>query len=298
MTWAEAEKAYLEEHRGVRRPITLRGISSQLQHFEEFVHPAGIADIRPDHLMDYLAFQAKRVKLETAWGYVLRLAPFFRWAARRELVLWNPAEDLKSPRFSRPQRRVLNQAETLQLLAQPDPATPYGARDAAILEVFYGTGLRLAENRALDISDVDLARRQLVVREGKGGIPRLMPIGNHLAGVLGRYLEHTRPQLVKAKSTPALWLNNQGQRFSGLVTTVREHAQAAGFTGVSAHTLRHAFATHLLEGGASVRMVQVLLGHRCLQATQIYTHLVPQELLREFRRTHPRARRKRRRHNG
>lgn len=283
--WSQAIHDYLTAHKGRRARRTL---AEQERHLRAFSHWFGqpLASVLPVHLEEYLASHSQRVKLVTAWGYVLRLKRFFAWAAKTERILWNPAEKMKSPHFERPSRRLLGVAQVQQLLQHH----PWGSRDATILEVFYGTGLRLEEVFRLDVSDVDLARQHLSVGCSKGGAPRLAPFGPHLQSVLTHYLENERPP----SSDAALWLNYKGKRLSKvhLGTILRRTAQALGLGVVSPHHLRHAYATHLLEGGAPLRMVQVLLGHRTGQATQIYTHLVPAELFKEHRRTHPRARRR------
>ena len=289
--WDEIVPLFFEEMRGLRSPLTLKPIAKELKRFQEFSSLAP-QEVQPSHLEDYLLYQSQRpgVSLATAWGYVIRLASFFRWAAKREFILWNPAQDLKMPLFTRDSKRSLNVREVESLIAQSKP----GSRDVALLEFFYGTGLRLQEVCLLNVEDLDLERRQVEIHQGKGGSPRLAPLGPRLVSVLGQYLKETRPRLANSQTTNALWLNYQGQRLgrNGLAKVVSKNAKLAGLGLVSPHQLRHAYATHLVEGGASLRMVQVLLGHRSLQSTQVYTKILPIELMREFRRTHPRARRR------
>ena len=292
MTWEQAVAGYVEAKRGRLRPRTLDQLARQVQDFRRHSGLESLAVVREADLVRYVQQRSQTVKLSTAWGYLGRIIPLFRWATRQGHLLWDPGQDLKLPQSPRVDRRVLTCEEVIRLFEQP-AKTLDGQRDLAILEVFYGSGLRLTECANLDVSDVDLERKQLQVREGKGGAPRLTPIGEHLAAVLRDYLGRLRPLLLGDRSSEALWLNNLGQRVS-IGQKVHEYGKKAGLD-ISTHSLRHAFATHLLEGGAPLRLVQVLLGHRSLLSTQFYTHLVPQELLREYRRTHPRAQRRKRR---
>lgn len=295
MNWDEAVAGYLEAMQSRKRPRTLYHFVRQVQDFRQHTGLESLAAVREADLIRYVQQRSQTVKIGTAWGYLGRLLPLFRWANRHGHILWNPGQDIKVPQPQRSQRRVLTCEEVIRLLEQPSKKLD-GQRDKAILEVFYGSGLRLTECADLDVSDVDLEMRHLKVREGKGGAPRLAPIGEHLAAVLRDYLDRLRPLLLGDQSSGALWLNNLGQRLHRITfgQKVHEYGKKAGLD-ISTHSLRHAYATHLLEGGASLRLVQIMLGHRSLLSTQIYTHLLPQELLREYRRTHPRAKRRKRR---
>lgn len=218
---------------------------------------------------------------------------FFRWAVSRRHLLVDPTAGLVLRATAAPLGRVLSLGEAEALLTAPDPGTAVGLRDLAVLETLYGTGLRVGECQRLDLDDVDLRQGTLLVRRGKGGKPRLAPIGERLAQALGAWLQRGRPKLARA-ADPALWVAQNGARLSiqCLRLAVRHAGERAGIVGtVAPHTLRRTFATHLLEGGADVRAVQELLGHAFLQTTQRYTAVAPVEVLREHRRTHPRARR-------
>jgi len=286
---------YVEAKQGRLRPRTLDQLARQVQDFRRHSGLESPAVVREADLVRYVQQRSQTVKISTAWGYLGRLIPLFRWATRQGHLLWDPGQDLKLPQSPRVDRRALTCEEVVRLLEQPAKNLD-GQRDLALLEVFYGSGLRLTECANLDVPDVDLKRKHLQVREGKGGAPRLAPIGEHLAAVLQDYLGRLRPLLLGDRSSEALWLNNLGQRLHriSIGQKVHDYGKKAGLN-ISTHSLRHAFATHLLEGGAHLRLVQVLLGHRSLLSTQFYTHLVPQELLREYRRTHPRAKRRKRR---
>jgi len=289
MNWAQAEARFLEAMRDRLRPLTLQHIQGRLAHFQSW---SGL--LRPDqvqaiHVQGYLESLLQGLSRQTAWGYLLRLKRFFQWATRADLLLWDPMADLKAPRFPRRLPRVRASGQVRCWLE----SFALDTRERALLEVFYGTGLRLVEATALNVEDLELDRCELRLRETKGGSPRILPLGPALVTVLRNYLENVRPERLRGPEK-ALWLNDQGGRLSyGVVNDiVRRCAREFGLKRVSCHSLRHAFATHLLEGGAPLRAVQILLGHRSLLATQIYTHILPQELRKTYRRCHPRARRR------
>jgi integrase/recombinase XerD len=182
--------------------------------------------------------------------------------------------------------------DVARLLATPPEGTRAGLRDRAVLETLYGAGLRVSELVGLDVDDVDLERGSVRVL-GKGGKEREVPLGRYACEAVAAYLSRSRPNLVTARSRAALFLNQRGGRLTrqGCSRILAAHVRHAGIRRrVTPHTLRHSFATHLLEGGADVRVVQELLGHASVATTQIYT-LVTEEHLREVYYTaHPRAR--------
>lgn len=248
----------------------------QSRHFSEFASRLALAGHRPSMVQRTLA----------------RLATWMRWAYRRGHLVLDLADDLPAaprPRFQRPATR----AEMARLLGAIDASTSLGCRDLAVLETLYGTGLRRYELLALDLEDLDLVLGLVHVRQGKGGKQRRQPLGEHLAAVLGRYLSESRPELDRTGRGRALFLGPQGRRLSeaGLTKAIKGAARQAGVR-ISSHGFRRAFATHLLEGGAPLRAVQELLGHRSILATMAYAAITPTELAREHRRTHPRARRR------
>jgi integrase/recombinase XerD len=198
------------------------------------------------------------------------------------------------PRLRAPDRlpRVLGHEQAERLLAAPRGEAPRALRDRALLELLYASGLRVSELTALDLADLDLGRRTVRVR-GKGGRERVALFGPPAARALAAYLAHGRPRLAGPGSGAAVFLNARGRRLTrqGCWLIVRAHAVRAGLPAgqVSPHVLRHTFATHLLAGGADLRAVQELLGHRDLATTQVYTHVLPERLRRVYRRAHPRA---------
>jgi integrase/recombinase XerD len=182
--------------------------------------------------------------------------------------------------------------EVASLLAVPSDAQPAGLRDRAILDVLYGAGLRISELVGLDVDDVDLDEGSVKVM-GKGSKERVVPLGRFATRAVSNYLTRARPALARQKSGAALFLNQRGGRLTRQGADRVLHVAAAGAgmkKRVTPHMLRHSFATHLLEGGADVRVVQELLGHASLASTQIYTLVTGQRLREEYFAAHPRAR--------
>ena len=219
---------------------------------------------------------------------------FFRFLCREGVLKDHPLRKIASPKRQMRLPRVLYQAEAKRLVEAPEAADPLRLRDRAMLEVLYASGIRISEVVGLDIGDVDPSGGYLRVL-GKGGRERIVPLGRYAVRALQAYLQRGRPRLLKRSSgdfETALFLNNSGGRISprGVRNIVKSYAAKVGLEGrVSPHTLRHSFATHLLDGGADLRVVQGLLGHARLSTTQIYTHLSKERLKRVYEKTHPRA---------
>jgi integrase/recombinase XerD len=203
----------------------------------------------------------------------------------------DPTERLESPRIGRRLPDVLNRDEVTRLLEAPDPGGPLYWRDRAILELLYASGLRVSELANLTMSSLDLDEGFLTVL-GKGSKERLVPVGAPALRALVRYLRDVRPRVDRGKTKGTVFLNARGGAISRMAvwTLVKKSARRAGITKtVSPHTLRHTFATHLLEGGADLAAVQELLGHADISTTQIYTHVDRQYLKETHRRHHPRS---------
>jgi integrase/recombinase XerD len=201
------------------------------------------------------------------------------------------------PRLPQLLPQVLYRQEAKALIdqAQESPsesrAEPLLLRDATILEVLYGSGLRLAELESLDLGDIDTVSRTVRVA-GKGNKQRMVPVNHRCAQALINYLDRGRPQLLSSRPGQALFLNRYGSRLSrrSIEQVVKRYALRAGLVhGVHTHTLRHSFATHLLDGGADLRVVQELLGHASPATTQIYTHVSPAQARKVYLASHPRA---------
>lgn len=202
----------------------------------------------------------------------------------------NPALNLSSPRLWTTLPRVLSEAEVEALLAAPDAETPLGLRDKAMLELLYATGMRVSELTGLSLPQLRLDAGFIVV-SGKGGKERVVPVGEQAEGWLERYLSESRPGLAKGRHE-RVFVNRRGTPLSrqGFWKNLRKYGRAAGIRELSPHVLRHSFATHLLEHGADLRAVQMMLGHSDISTTQIYTHIHAQRLRSLYDRHHPRAR--------
>lgn len=218
---------------------------------------------------------------------------FHRFLIREGETDRDPTVAAVRPRVPRSLPRPLSVDDVALLLAAPPAGTPAGLRDRAVLETLYGAGLRISELVGLDVDDVDLEGGAVRVL-GKGGKERDVPLGRYASEAIAAYVRRARPGLASARTRSALFLNQRGGRLTrqGCSKILAAHARRAGIARrVTPHTLRHSFATHLLEGGADVRVVQELLGHASVATTQVYT-LVTREHLREVYFTaHPRARR-------
>lgn len=216
------------------------------------------------------------------------LRAFFRFLEREGMLAENPFRGVHSPRLARRLPQFLEVSELERLFANATGGGAIRLRNLAILELMYSSGLRVSEVWALDVADLDRGRAEVRVH-GKGGKERVVPVGGPALTAVEHYVLHGRPQLGKAGG--ALFLNKAGQRLSvrGLRRVVAWAASQAGVRLGHPHALRHAFATHLLEGGADLRSVQELLGHRSLASTQIYTHVAQRQLRRQYDKAHPRA---------
>ncbi len=231
---------------------------------------------------------------------VVAVRSLHRFAVDEGVTAEDPARAVQPPRPPKRLPKALSLDQVQAMLAAPDPTTELGVRDAALLELLYGTGARVSEATQLDVDDVS---RLLTVPAGdptpglrlfgKGGKERIVPLGSYARAALDAYLVRARPVLsARGTSTPALFLNARGTRLSrqSAWLIIQAHARRAGIAvDVSPHTLRHSFATHLLDGGADVRVVQELLGHASVTTTQIYTLVTVDHLREVYLTSHPRA---------
>lgn len=287
---------YLEQERQVS-PFTLRNYGREIGEFAAFLEERGISDwaqVSPRLLEEWLASLAlKGLAPASVSRRLYEVRAFFRFLVKRGYLEENPLESVPGPRLPRRLPRYLTVDEVFALLRSPRGDDPYALRDRAMLELLYASGLRLGELVALNVEDVNLSRREVHVRHGKGGEPRIALFGRPAEQALRTYLQHGRPALVNPdRPSPALFLNRYGQRLSRVSVNkmLHRYAKLAGLRKeVTPHMLRHSFATHLMEGGADIREVQELLGHKNPQTTQIYTHVSQQHLKDVYDRCHPRA---------
>jgi integrase/recombinase XerD len=270
IAWADA--------RGVSHPQQIS--RAVLERYQRFLYHYRKKDGEP------LSVAGQRCKLVPLRGY-------FKWLTRTGAISANPAADLDLPRqLKRLPRVVLTETEAERVMAAVDSSTPIGLRDRAMLEVLYATGMRRAEIAQLELSDVELERGVVLIREGKGGKDRLLPLGERALHWIAQYLEQARPQLAWNANEETLFLGHGGERLSPLwlSTLVAKRVDAAqlGKRG-GCHLWRHTMATLMLEGGADIRFIQAMLGHAELSTTQIYTQVAIRKLQQVHALTHPGA---------
>jgi integrase/recombinase XerD len=216
---------------------------------------------------------------------------FYRFLALDRRVAANPAEDVHAPRAWPALPRFLNLDEVDRLIGQPDVSAPRGLRDRALIELLYATGMRVSEIVSLRPGDLNL-RGGYVTCTGKGEKQRIVPIGHDATSWVERYLRESRPALAGKRASPWLFVNTHGGRLSrvGFWKLLKAYGVKAGVgPNLSPHVLRHSFATHLLERGADLRAIQMMLGHADLSTTQIYTHVLEARLRTVYDKFHPRA---------
>ena len=268
-----------------------------LMKFEEFTkrRKLTLEAVKQDELEDFLAgLYRQKLDSRTVARHLVTLRNFFRFAQIQELISEDPSIKLDSPKIRRHLPGYLRLEEVEKLLEQPDVKTPTGLRDRAMLEVLYSTGLRVSELTGLGVSDLD-SKVGCVRCVGKGDKERIVPVGKKALGAVDRYLREGRPELVshaKATSSRALFVNRRGVALSrvGVWKILSAYGRRADLRlPLTPHMLRHSFATHLLERGADLRSVQLMLGHADISTTQIYTHVVEERLKQIYKAHHPRA---------
>ncbi|MCB1736068.1 MAG: site-specific tyrosine recombinase XerD [Gammaproteobacteria bacterium] len=273
---------------------TLKAYRSDLSKIAEWLAERDVALEAADrtHLLDYLSWRARHGSHARSSARLLSsLRRYYRWLLREKRIETDPTAQIDSPRLGRPLPKSLTEADVEALLDAPDPDDMLGLRDRAMLEVLYACGLRVSELVALRIDELNT--RQGVVRVvGKGGKQRLVPLGEVALDWLSRYLIESRPELLRGRPTPDLFPTRRGQAMTrqAFWQLIKRYAKAASIEKpLSPHTLRHAFATHLLNHGADLRVVQMLLGHSDLSTTQIYTHVARERLKQLHQSHHPRG---------
>jgi integrase/recombinase XerD len=276
---------------------TVSAYRRDLLKFEAFAKKCKLAlkAIRRDDLVDFLAsLYHQKLESRTVARHLVTLRNFFRFAQVQELIAEDPSLNLESPKIRRSLPGYLRLEDVEKLLAQPDEKSSIGLRDRAMLEVLYSSGLRVSELIGLRVMDLDRAVG-CVRCIGKGDKQRIVPVGKKATALVERYLRDARPKLL-GKGTlanpQALFLNRRGGAFSrvGVWKILSAYGRRAGLrVALTPHMLRHSFATHLLERGADLRSVQLMLGHSDISTTQIYTHVVEERLKQIYKAHHPRA---------
>jgi integrase/recombinase XerD len=292
--WLEAFRDFLALESG-HSANTVESYMRDLRRFGEFATSRGIRDpsrLTRSQLRDFV-YLLKDLGLSPASirRGVSAIRTYYGFLVGEGRVADDPSDRLESPRRGRKLPETLSVSEVDHMLSSPGVEQPLAWRDRALLELGYGAGLRVSELCGLGLTDL-LLSENLVRVFGKGGKERLVPVGRSVIGAVSVYLHTMRPELDKGKSRGRVLLNVRGQPLSrvGAWSVVKRAAQRAGITKrVSPHTLRHSFATHLLEGGADLRAVQEMLGHADLSTTQIYTHVDREYLRSVHKQYHPRG---------
>lgn len=290
--------AHLAVERGASEH-TLDAYRRDLARYERTLSERGVARPPEASREDVVEHQRRLFAAGYAPSTVERnmaaVRSYHRFCVREGIAEQDPTARLPLPKVPSRLPDAISVDEAERLLSQPFPQGPVGYRDKAILEVLYGCGLRVSELVALDVSDVDLGEG-LVRVFGKGSKERIVPIAGYAAQAVSEYLTHGRPYLRAKRSTAsadrsALFVNQRGGRLTrqAVFALVKRYGARAGLD-IHPHTLRHSFATHMLQGGADLRSLQEMLGHADISTTQIYTHVDRSHLVEEYLSTHPRAR--------
>ena len=278
-------------------PNTVEAYHRDLVKFEVFTKKRKLTleAVSKDDLVDFLAgLYREQLESRTVARHLVTLRNFFRFAQIQDLIATDPSVNLESPKIRRTLPGYLKLEDVERLLTQPDQKTAMGIRDLAMLEVLYSTGLRVSELVGLKIGDLD-SKMGCVRTIGKGDKERIVPIGKKALAMVEKYLQEARPELLKkAKISQsfALFVNSRGASLSrvGVWKILSAYGRRAGLrVALTPHMLRHSFATHLLERGADLRSVQLMLGHADISTTRIYTHVVEERLKQIYKAHHPRA---------
>jgi len=285
---------FLTVEKGVSR-LTVEAYSHDLNRFVKIVQGRGIetvADITSDEIISYLE-QVKKdgLNARSVNRGLAAVRGFFKFLLREKKIDANPVMNIGLAKIWARLPDTLSKEEMNMLLAQPGMKNPASIRDTAMMELMYATGIRVSEIITLTMNSINWQVGYLVVM-GKGGKERIVPIGRSAYNCLSEYVNKGRPKLMKGQRTNILFLNRSGDGLTrqGFWKIMRRYVLRAGLNKkVHPHTFRHSFASHLLEGGADLRSVQIMLGHADIATTQIYTHITRERLKSIHRRYHPRG---------
>jgi integrase/recombinase XerD len=285
---------YLIVEKGLSKN-TLMAYSHDLTRFLDHLRQKGLQDILKMGKFDVRSFlltlKKQRFSTRTIVRYLVAIRTFFRFMIQEGILEVNPVEELESPKMAKTLPKILTLKEVEQLLEQPNSQIPLGVRDRAMLEMLYATGMRVSELVQLRMNQVNLEGGYVLVY-GKGSKERIVPLGSEAMKWVDLYLKTARIKLAKGGESPFLFITRSGkgmsrQRFWRMI---KVYGQRAGIRkSITPHLLRHSFASHLLERGADLRSVQMMLGHVDISTTQIYTHVTGERLKKIHQRYHPRG---------
>lgn len=274
---------------------TLEAYGRDVKRYINFLEANGLADIQsatPQVVIDFLVqIKGEGLSANSTNRALAALRGFYKYLLQEKVLEESPLTHIELAKVWMRLPDTVSREEMNRILSQPGDATPAALRDSALLELLYATGLRVSELRSLTMNSINWQVGFLVVM-GKGSKERVVPIGKTAYDVVRRYVDQARPLMIKTKTTDVLFLNRFGGAFTrqGLWKIIVHYAQKAGLQkSVHPHTFRHSFASHLLEGGADLRAVQVMLGHSDISTTQIYTHVTKDRLKEIHRQFHPRG---------
>jgi len=249
-------------------------------------------DITRSDVIDFLAsLYDRQLDSRTVARHLASIRNFFRFALIEGYIAEDPAATIESPRFRQSLPEFLSIEEVDRLLQQPDTSTVVGLRDRALIEIMYSAGLRVSELCGLRVDDIQMDPGCLRC-VGKGDKERLVPVGKQALAIVRQYLRKARPKLLRSASSPYLFLNKRGGKLDRIIfwKLLGAYGRQAGLRkALTPHMLRHSFATHLLDRGADLRSVQMMLGHSDISTTQIYTHVIEERLKHVYKAHHPRA---------
>jgi integrase/recombinase XerD len=285
---------YLAVEKGLAKN-TLESYERDLKGFLSYLQKeavGGVEEIKRSHILGYMAhLRSKGLAASTVSRSLASIRSFFHFLLKERYVQENPANDMESPKQEKKLPKVISMSEIDFLLKQPDETKTSGIRDKAMLELLYATGIRVTELIDLCINDVNTESGYIRCL-GKGSKERIVPIGTLAIQKVKDYIGKGRPKMVKELNEQALFVNQHGHRLTrqGFWKILKKYARQAGINKeITPHTLRHSFATHLLENGADLRSVQEMLGHADISTTQIYTQVSKRKLRDVYERSHPRA---------
>ena len=274
---------------------TVSAYASDLNLYLDFLKSEGIHDLAASDtaviFKHLIALRKAGLGSRSRARHLVTVRGFYRFLVQEKILEINPAKLVDLPKTGRKLPDVLSIDDVARLLDAPDPTTPAGVRNAAMLELLYAAGLRVSELVLLGVADVNLEACFIRVF-GKGSKERVVPIGQTAKKRIDAYITSARPALLKSRPNRHLFVTRMGKPMTrqGFWKILKQVARQAGIASeVTPHTLRHSFATHLLEGGADLRSVQVMLGHADISTTQIYTHVAPEQLKAVHTRYHPRG---------
>lgn len=274
---------------------TLEAYGRDLKRYLTFLEQKGISDARsvaPQTVVDFLVqIKSEGLSANSMNRALAALRGFYNYLLQERVLEESPLTHIELAKVWMRLPDTVSREEMNRILSGPDNSTPSGLRDRAMLELLYATGLRVSELISLSMNSINWQVGFLAVM-GKGGKERVVPVGRTAYDAVRRYVDEARPKFARSKTTEVLFLNRFGRAFTrqGLWKIIVGYAQKAGLQkNVHPHTFRHSFASHLLEGGADLRAVQVMLGHSDISTTQVYTHVTRERLKEIHRKYHPRG---------